>query len=484
MPTVPNPFRHLPSVGQLMENPQLKSLVESASHNVVVDGVRSFLEKMREQVSQAASASHITIPSPAELAAKIADWIRSDDSPKLRPVINATGILLHTGLGRAPLAEEALQAVTALASGYANIEVDLATGERGNRAEAVRKLLCELTGAASATVVNNNAAATLLTLSTVARDAEVICSRGQLVEIGGSYRLPEVMDCSGAILREVGTTNKTRADDYERAINEKTKALLKVHPSNYQIIGFTESVDLATLVRIGRQRQLTVIDDVGSGALLDFAQFGLKGEPIVRESIATGADVVLFSGDKLVGGPQCGIIVGRKEIIDKIERHPLMRAFRVGKLTLAALSATLRLYRNPELAKQKIPLLAMLCTSTDNLKFRAEKLAALLAGVSSIRSLQVRAGAALLGGGSMPGQEIPSYQIVIEPAGDSVQRVAERLRLGQPAVMCRIHEDRLVLDLRTVEPKYDPQLVAAFQALASVPATAESGKAAAEPSNN
>jgi L-seryl-tRNA(Ser) seleniumtransferase len=459
-------------------------LVDSASHNVVVDGVRSFLDRFREQVSQATNAANIHIPAPAELAAKIADWIRTDESPKLRPVINATGILLHTGLGRAPLAEEALQAILALAGGYANVEVDLASGERGNRIDAVRKLLCELTGAASATVVNNNAAATMLTLATVAQGGEVVCSRGQLVEIGGSYRLPEVMECSGAILREVGTTNKTRIDDYSRAIGENSKALLKVHPSNFQVVGFTESVDLAALVRLGRQYQLPVIDDVGSGALLDFAQFGLKGEPVVRESIATGADLVLFSGDKLLGGPQCGIIVGRKDLIEKIERHALARAFRVDKLTLAALVATLRLYRNPDLAKQKIPLLAMLTTTMENLKFRAEKLAAQLVAVKAIRSLQVRAGSALLGGGSLPGQEIPSYQVVLEPAADSVNNLAERLRKGQPSVMCRIQDNRLVLDLRTVEPKNDIPLLTAFQQLDPASAAKTGNGAASEPSNN
>lgn len=466
MPTIPNPLRHLPSVSQLMDSPQLKSLVESASHNVVVDGVRSFLDKMREQVSQATSAANISIPSAAELAAKIAEWIRSDDAPKLRPVINGTGILLHTGLGRSPLAEEAIQAIAAIAGGYASVEIDLPSGERGNRADAVRKQLCELTGAAAGTVVNNNAAATMLTLAAIAGGGEVICSRGQLVEIGGSYRLPDVMQCSGAILREVGTTNKTHLSDYERAIGENTRAILKVHPSNYRIVGFTESVELADLVRLGRQRNLPVIDDVGSGALIDLTRYGFRDEPIVRESLSSGADLVLFSGDKLVGGPQCGIIVGRKDLIERIEQHPLMRAFRVGKLTLAALAATLRLYRDTGLAEQQIPLLAMLATSLENLKFRAEKLALQLRGIGSIASVELQQRSCLLGGGSMPVQEIPSYQVVVEPAGMSVSQVAERLRTGEPALIGRIQDDRLFIDLRTIAPKYDTQVVRAFQNLA------------------
>ncbi len=475
MPNVPNPFRHLPSVSQLMDSPPLKSLVESASHNVVVDGVRSFLDKMREQVSQASAAANINIPTAAELAAKIADWIRSDDAPKLRPVINGTGILLHTGLGRSPLAEEAIQSIAAIAGGYASVEIDLQTGERGSRADAVRKLLCELTGAPAATVVNNNAAATMLTLAAIANGGEVICSRGQLVEIGGSYRLPDVMECSGAKLREVGTTNKTRIGDYERAIGEQTRAILKVHPSNYRIQGFTESVELSELVRLGRQRHIPVIDDVGSGALIDFARYGFKEEPVVKASITAGADLVLFSGDKLVGGPQCGIIVGRKDLIERIEQHPLMRAFRVGKLTLAALVATLRLYRDVDLAEQKIPLLMMLSTQMENLKFRAEKLATQLRGVGGISSATVQQGSCLLGGGSMPVQEIPSHQVAIEPAGQSVSQLAERLRTGEPALIGRIQEDRFVLDMRTISPRLDTQVVKAFQNLAEAPVRTANG---------
>ena len=470
MPNVPNPFRNLPSVSHLMDSPQLKALVESASHNVVVNGVRSFLDKMREQVSQAAASANFSIPSAIELAARIADWIRTDDSPKLRPVINATGILLHTGLGRSPLADEAIQSIAAIAGGYASVEIDLESGERGHRTDAVRKLLCELTGAASATVVNNNAAATMLTLAAIAAGGEVICSRGQLVEIGGSYRLPDVMECSGAKLREAGTTNKTRLSDYEKAIGDQTKALLKVHPSNYRIVGFTESVELEALVALGRRKNLPVIDDVGSGAMIDFSRYGLKDEPVVKDSIAAGADLVLFSGDKLVGGPQCGIIVGRSDLIERIERHPLMRAFRVDKLCLAALVATLRLYRDVSLAEQKIPLLTMLSTPIENLKFRAEKIASQLRGISGLGSIEVRSGSSLLGGGTVPAQEVPSMQIAIEPSGQTVDQLATRLRTGEPALIGRIQENRLTLDLRTIAPKFDTLVVRAFENAKSPPA--------------
>jgi L-seryl-tRNA(Ser) seleniumtransferase len=482
MPTVTNPFRKLPSVSQLMESPPLKSLVETASHNVVVNGVRSFLDRMREQVVQTTTSTGFHIPSAGELASRIADWIRVDQVSKLKPVINGTGILLHTGLGRAPLAEEAIESIAAIAAGYASVEFDLESGERGHRSEAVRKLLCELTGAASATVVNNNAAATLLALAAIGSGGEVICSRGQLIEIGGSYRLPEVMEYGGAKLREVGTTNKTRLSDYEQAIGPNTKAILKVHPSNFRIVGFTESVDLPALVRLGQQHRLPVIDDVGSGALVDFAKYGLADEPIVGRSIQAGADLVLFSGDKLVGGPQCGILVGRKDLIQRIEKHPLMRAVRVDKLTLAALAATLRLFRNLELAEQKIPLLVMLSTPLDNLKFRAEKLAAQLRGNPALESVDVLSGTCLLGGGSVPTQEIPSFQIGIKPREHTVDQLAAKLRQAEPALAGRIQDGRFLIDVRTIPPRYDAQVVRCFAGAEEAATAAQPADVAASPS--
>jgi L-seryl-tRNA(Ser) seleniumtransferase len=332
--------------------------------------------------------------------------------------------------------------------------------------QAVEKLLLELTGAEAALVVNNNAAATLLTLTALASGREVIVSRGQLVEIGGSYRLPEVMTASGASLREVGTTNKTRIEDYERAIQDQTAALMRVHPSNYVISGFTEQASLRELITLGRRHDLPVIDDVGSGALVDFSRWGLQGEPMVRKSIEEGADLVLFSGDKLLGGPQAGIVVGRRQSIEKLAQHPLARAVRVDKITLAALAATLRAYRRPDEVELAIPFLQLLSTSVENLQNRAERLAPQLQAAEVIRQAEATAGTAYLGGGAVPSQQIPSWCVVLEPATETVDSLARKLRLGVPAIYGRIQNERLWLDLRTVFPDQDLQIAEAVQAKA------------------
>jgi L-seryl-tRNA(Ser) seleniumtransferase len=384
----------------------------------------------------------------------------------LRPVVNATGILLHTGLGRAPLAEEAIAEMTAAARDYASLEIDLQTGKRSRRSLAVEPLLKELTGAEAALVVNNNAGATMLTLAALGAGREVIVSRGQLIEIGGSFRLPDVMALSGAILREVGTTNKTHPHDYANAIGEKTAALMLVHPSNYLVQGFSETVELPELIELGKKHRLPVIHDIGSGARVDFQQFGLPGEPMAKESIAQGADVALFSGDKLIGGPQCGIIIGRKAIVEKIQKHPFARALRVDKLTLAALLATLRLFRDEEKAKQDVPLLRLLTTSVENLKNRAERLAPQIAAVKKVvAAAEPVQEVTYLGGGSIPTQQLPTWCIAITPAGIAVDRLAASLRAGSPPVIGRIHQDRLLLDLRSVFPRQDLELVAAVEAL-------------------
>lgn len=458
-----NPFRSLPSVSQLLESPPLKKLIQNVNHNVVADGVRSFLDGLRQQMNQA--AEKIEIPTSGELAEKIANWLQKERRPALRPVINGTGILLHTGLGRAPLAEAALRAIEQTARGYCSLELDLETGERGQRADIVRRLLCELTGAEDAIVVNNNAAATMLTLATVAAQRQVIVSRGQLVEIGGSYRLPEVMSCAGCQLREVGTTNRTRLADYESAIGEPTGALLRVHPSNFEVVGFTESVSIEELVQLGRRHSVPVIDDIGSGALLDFSRFGLANEPLAGESIRAGADLVLFSGDKLLGGPQAGIIIGSKKWVQAILKHPLMRAMRVDKLTLAALHATLELHLKPEQAEQQIPLLAMLATPLANLELRAKKLAGLLSPLSLLKNVQPVEQHSMLGGGSIPSQKIPTWCVAVEPAQGSVNHLAVQLRQLDPAIMGRIHQGKLLLDMRTIPPRHDTELVAALERL-------------------
>ena len=452
-----NLLRNIPSVTELLETPSLKRLSDSVSRNVVVSGVRRFLDDMREEVRDAASEMHV--PAASELAERIASWIMTEEKPPLRPVINATGILLHTGLGRAPLAQEAIDEVAAVAGGYASVEVDLASGERSQRTVAVERLLTDLTGADAAAICNNNAGATMLTLAALGSGKEVIVSRGQLVEIGGSYRLPDVMATSGATLREVGTTNKTHLADYEKAIGEETAALMRVHTSNFKVVGFTSEPTLEEMVRLAHQRKLPLIDDIGSGALLDFARYGLSDEPIAADSIRAGADVVLFSGDKLLGGPQCGIAVGKKAMIERLTRHPMMRALRVDKITLAALAATLRLYRDPTVAENSIPLLAMLSTSMENLRTRAERLAPQLAACSAVDAAEPVEDETFLGGGSVPAQRIGTWCVAIKPAGMNVDRFARTLRNGTPSIFGRVQQDRLLLDLRTVDPSLDMKMV-------------------------
>lgn len=456
-------LRNLPSVSQLLESPKLKEMVETINHSVVADGVRTFLDDLRTQVTSA--ADDVSIPSPSEMADKIANWLSNEERPYLRPVINGTGIILHTGLGRAPLAEEALASVNEISKGYASVEVSLATGDRGQRVKAVERLICELTGAEATVVVNNNAAATMLTLSAMAQGKEVIVSRGQLIEIGGSYRLPDVMECSGAKLREVGTTNKTHLADYENAIDpELTGALLKVHPSNFEVVGFTKTISTKELSVLAAKHDLPLIDDIGSGALLDYAQFGLQNEPVASDSIRDGADLILFSGDKLIGGPQCGIVAGKKKYVDRILKNPLMRAMRVGKMTLAALHATLSLYRDDEKAKQSVPLLRMLSMPTENLKLRAEKLASLLGPVAHVESCEAIKEEAMLGGGSLPAQKIPTWCVSISPNG-SVDSLTAKLRNASPSILGRVQKDRLLLDTRTISPAEDLEVVKVFESL-------------------
>ena len=457
-----NIFRNLPSVNQLLESEPLKKLVDSVNHTVVADGVRTFLDDLRQQVAD--KAGEINVPSRQELANTIADYLKSEEVPYLREVINGTGIILHTGLGRAPLAKQAIDAVAEISRGYASVEIDLKSGGRGQRAKAVEKLLCELTGAEAAVIVNNNAAATMLTLSALAAGKEVIVSRGQLIEIGGSYRLPDVMECSGSKLREVGTTNKTHAADYENAINDQTGALLKVHPSNFEVVGFTKTVSTKEMVAIAKKHDLPVIDDVGSGALIDYAQFGLMNEPVVQDSLNEGADVALFSGDKLIGGPQCGIIVGKAKWIKTILNNPLMRAMRVDKMTLAALHATLLLYRNQEHAMLHVPILRMLSMPIANLKLRADNVAAQITNSAVVADCEVVEEQSMLGGGSLPTQKIPTWCVSISAKNESIDSLADKLRKNQPAIMGRVQKDRLMLDMRTVDVSQDSRLVEAFKA--------------------
>src|SRR5262245_5219091 len=390
-----NPLRELPAVNAVLDAPALASLRPEFSQDQIVAAVRDELAAAREHLKN----GDRQVPDAELVARRAAERLGREQQPKLRRVINATGIVLHTNLGRAPMAEEAARAAYDAARAYLNLEMELASGKRSSRQDAVREWLCRLTGAESATAVNNCAAATVIVLRTLAAGKEAIVSRGQLIEIGGSFRIPEIMAVSGATLREVGTTNITRIGDYEKAINPNTALLMRVHHSNYRVIGFTESASLEELVALGQKHDLPVIDDVGSGQLADLSRLGFQDEPLIRASVAAGADLVLFSGDKLLGGPQAGIIVGRKALIQRIERDPLMRAFRLDKMTLAALEATLRLYLDEERAWREVPILQMLAAPLEELRNRAAELAKRLAEIPGIRA-NVRETETFVGGGS------------------------------------------------------------------------------------
>jgi L-seryl-tRNA(Ser) seleniumtransferase len=456
-----SPFRGLPAVHDVLQAASLQALAPLHAHDALVAAIRDELGDLRRRLKAGES---IDGESGAErVAERVAARLAQELRPHLRTIINATGIVLHTNLGRAPIAEEAARAAYEAAHGYLNLELDLATGKRSSRQTSIRAGVCRLTGAESATAVNNNAAATVLVLRALCGGKEVILSRGQLIEIGGSFRIPEIMAVSGAILREVGTTNITRLADYERAIGPNTTALLQVHSSNYRISGFTKAVPLAELAALGKKHGLLVIDDVGSGALVDFHRFGFQGEPLARESVAAGADIVLFSGDKLLGGPQAGIIAGRNDLIQKIEKDPLMRAFRLDKMTLAALEATLRLYLNEERALRAVPVLRMLNTPLPELQQRAEALAARLGGLVGLASVRAAADVAYVGGGSLPDQAMKTWVVEVVPAACSDADVAYRLRTGTPAVMGRLRDGKLVLDVRTVFPEQENDLIAAMQ---------------------
>jgi len=456
-----NSLRELPSVNEVLEVPSLRNLVGRYAHEQIATTVRFELADTRQRVL-AGEAADGAIAADA-IANRVIERLSRELRPKLRPVINATGIVLHTNLGRAPIAEEAAQAAYEAARGYLNLEMDLETGTRSSRPLAIREWACRLTGAESATAVNNNAAATVIVLRALCQGKEVVISRGQLVEIGGSFRIPEIMGVSGAILREVGATNITRLRDYEQAISPNTAALLRVHCSNYRITGHTESVSLEELVELGNKHNLPVIDDIGSGALLDFARFGFCDEPVARQSIAAGAAVVLFSGDKLLGGPQAGIIAGRKEFIQRIEKDPLMRAFRLDKMTLAALEVTLRLYLNEARALATVPVLDMLAKPQATLRQRADALAERLSRVSGVAAVRVSEDVAFVGGGSLPDQTMRTVVLEVQPSGISDAELAYRLRTGNPAVVGRVKNEKLLLDVRTIFPHQEQALVEAVQ---------------------
>lgn len=446
-------LRRLPAVDIVLKQPEVLDLVARFGHPMVVAMLRSQLDDWRRQVLTGTWQSADLGTAVASLATALRDRLLQAARPSLRPVINATGVIIHTNLGRSLLAECAKRQIADVASTYSTLEMDVESGERGSRYEHVRELLCELTGAEDAMVVNNNAGAVLLTLAALASGQEVIVSRGQLVEIGGSFRIPEVMEQSGCRLVEVGTTNKTHLPDYAKAISPATAALMKVHTSNYQVIGFTEAVCGEAVAQLAHEHGLLAIEDLGSGVLLDLERLGHIHEPTVQESLLAGMDVVTFSGDKLLGGPQAGIVVGRKEAVGRLRRHPLTRALRIDKLTLAGLEATLRLYRDPAKAVAEIPTLRMLALPAAELRQRAMGLMAQLAAELADRAtLAVVDSLAQVGGGSLPGYEFPSAALAVRPLCMSSDALESRLRLGQTAIFTRIRQDQVLLDLRTVQP--------------------------------
>ena len=450
--TIQQLLRHIPAVDEVLHTNELQAALRQHPRKLVVESIRQILEEKRQQIRtlpEAFDQAELGIPA---LVALIAERLEDLARHTLRPVVNATGIVVHTNLGRSLLPEVALERLMLLASRYNNLEYDLAAGRRGSRYVHAEAILCEITGAEAALVVNNNAGAVLLVLNTLAKDREVIVSRGQLVEIGGSFRIPDVMTSSGAILREVGCTNRTHVHDYEAAINDATAMLMKVHNSNYRIMGFTAEVSLEELVALGRSFQLPVVEDLGSGSFVDFSRFGLQPEPTAQDVIRAGADVVTFSGDKLLGGPQAGIILGCREFVAGFKRNPLTRALRVDKLTLAALEATLRLYRDEAEALARIPTLRMIATPLNVLQERAARLVSLIraADPHGHLKIEVQSGFSQVGGGSLPAQDLPTFTVAIQSGKFSTHQIEHHLRNAEVPIIGRIESNCYLLDVRTL----------------------------------
>ncbi len=459
---MPSHPRLIPSIEQLRQRPVVQRLEHRYGREATVQALRDEAAALRRQLAADADAAG---DAAERIEARLAPRLDAALSPSLQPVINATGVIVHTNLGRAPLGRTAVDRVVAVAGGYANLEYDLTAGRRGSRTAHAAALVARLTGAKAAVVVNNNAAAVLLVLAALAAGREVVISRGELVEIGGGFRVPDVLRQSGAVLREVGTTNRTRAADYAAAIGDRTAVLLRVHPSNFRIEGFTERPSLAELVSLGERFDVPVVEDLGSGhlALLD----AVGDEPTVRESIGAGVAVCTFSGDKLLGGPQAGIIAGRRAELDRIRSHPLMRALRVDKLTYAALEATLIEHATGR-AREAVPVVRMIETPVARLEARADVLRSRLADVAGL-TVSIAATEAKIGGGSTPGVTLPSRALTVEAAGRSAVMLAATLRAGVPPVVGRIAEERLRLDLRTVDPGEDGRLAEAVANAARAP---------------
>ncbi|HWZ53110.1 MAG TPA: L-seryl-tRNA(Sec) selenium transferase [Candidatus Acidoferrales bacterium] len=452
-------LREIPSVDELLARPRLVALAEGAGRSTVTQSARTVLADLREQLKLDSSSASL---DGVAIETRIVNHVEALLAPSLVRVINATGVILHTNLGRAPLSAAAAAEIASSATRYSNLEYDMSSGERGKRDVHTSRLLAQLVGAESAIVVNNNAAAVFLVLNTLAKAAEVIVSRGELIEIGDGFRIPDIMAESGAVLREVGTTNRTRIRDYERACNERTRLLLRVHPSNFRITGFTERPTLDELTALGRRLQVPVYEDLGSGCLADLAANGIN-EPVARASGDAGVEVVSFSGDKLLGGPQAGVIAGKREFVERIRRNPLFRALRVDKLTIAALEVTLKCYLRGAL--DEIPALRMIRASADEIARRAQGFSdRLRESLGKNALVEIRPGFSVVGGGSTPDQQLPTQLISISSARHTADSLEARLRkpASGPAVVARIEDDRLTLDLRTVFPDEDAALAAAL----------------------
>ncbi|HEX2225981.1 MAG TPA: L-seryl-tRNA(Sec) selenium transferase [Candidatus Binatia bacterium] len=453
-----NILREIPSVDRLLKHPRCQTLLTRYNREYVTQKCRAAVDELRAALRQGKGA----LTADDAVISEVETRIAAESRPGHVRVINATGTILHTNLGRALLAPEAIEAMSTVARYPVNLEFDLELGKRGRREETLQSLIVELTGAEAATVVNNNAAAVLLGLNTLAQNKEVIVSRGELIEIGGAFRIPEIMAKSGAILKEVGSTNRTHPADYENAINENTALLLKVHNSNYKVIGFTAEVSLEDLVAIGKRHKLSVMEDLGSGALLDLSRYGLPKEPLVAERIAAGADIVTFSGDKILGGPQAGLLAGKKDIVRRINQNHLQRALRCGKVTLAALEATLRLYRQSADIAQAIPTLHAFTRSPAEIRATGEKAAAQLqSALGKEFRIDLEESTSQIGSGALPTEELPTFVLAITHDNLNPTVIATTFRSADPPIIGRIKDDRFLLDLRTIfepedlVPKFD-----------------------------
>lgn len=445
-----NLFRRIPKVDGLLETTQCKELVEQHGYQIVIDSIREELEHIRAQILEGVSEEEV-LNQIENLSHSIENRIKCKEQFRIKSVLNGTGTILHTNLGRAPLSPEHMKKIAEIASGYSNLEFDLEKGERGERYAHFESILCKITGAQAAMAVNNNAAAVMLILNTMANGGEAIVSRGELVEVGGKFRIPDVMKQSGTILKEVGTTNKTHLSDYEDAITEETKVLMKVHTSNYRIFGFTESVSIKELTSLKEKCQIPIIEDLGSGVLLNLEKYGLAHEPTVQESIQNGADVVCFSGDKLLGGPQAGIIVGKKKYIDQMKKNQLTRALRIDKFTACALEAVLREYQWEETAIQQIPVLEMITRPLEKVKKSAETLCQKLNKEEFPADICTRKCMSQMGGGSLPMEQLESMAVSIRPRLISTELFAKRLRALPIPVIGRVMDENFLLDMRTFD---------------------------------